>query len=63
MQPETEFFIYLAALICLLLATLGEAWKYGARTRKGMAPVIALMPLGIALAILPTLWRVGEAAF
>ena len=56
MDPKSQFFFYLAAIICFLLAALGDAWKYGARTRRGVAAAVALMPLGLALAFFPTLW-------
>jgi len=55
-DPKSQFFFYLAAIICFLLAALGDAWKYGARTRRGVAAAVALMPLGLALAFFPTLW-------
>lgn len=63
MEPEVSFFLYLGALICFVLAAVGDNWRYGARTRKGLAPTLTLLPLGLALAILPTLWTAGEAAF
>jgi hypothetical protein len=63
MEPEVAFFFYVAAVVCLVLAASGATWRYGARTRKGLEPVLTLMPLGIALAIFPTLWDVGAAAF
>ena len=62
MSPEVAFF-YLAAVVCLVLGALGESWRYGARTRKGLAPLINLVPPGIALAIAPTLWDMSQAAF
>lgn len=63
MDPDISFFFYLGALVCFLLAAIGENWKHGARTRKGLAPVLTLLPLGLALAVFPTLWTAGEAAF
>ena len=63
MDVEIKFFFYLAAVICLLLAAAGEAWRFGARTRRGQKPVLALMPLGIALFVFPTMWDVGVRAF
>jgi len=62
-DPKSQFFFYLAALICFLLAALGDLWKYGARTRRGMAAAIALMPLGLALTVFPTLWTVAKAGW
>ena len=63
MDIKAQFFVYLAAAVCFALATVGEAWKYGARTRTGAKPLIALMPLGLLAALLHTLWNVAEAAF
>jgi hypothetical protein len=63
MDPEVAFFFYLAGVICFGLAALGEGWKYGGRTRRGMAPSIALIPLGLALCFFPTMWNVGVEAF
>jgi hypothetical protein len=56
MNPKAQFFFYLAACICFVLATIGDAWRYGARTRRGAASALALTPLGLALAVFPTLW-------
>lgn len=63
MDPDISFFFYLAAVACFVLAAVGDGWKYGSRTRRGMAPTLTLLPLGLALALFPTLWSVGEAAF
>lgn len=63
MEPEVAFFFYLAAVVCLVVAAVGESWRYGARTRRGQQPLLTLLPLGVALAIVPTLWTMGEAAF
>jgi hypothetical protein len=62
-EPEVTFFFYLGALICFLLAAAGEGWRYGSRTRRGLKPALTLLPLGFALAVMPTLWNTGEAAF
>lgn len=56
MSPKTAFFFYLAAFICFLLAAAGEGWKFGSRGRRGLAPSIALLPLGLALFVIPTLF-------
>jgi hypothetical protein len=29
MDPEISFFFYLAAIICFVIAAIGDAWKYG----------------------------------
>ena len=63
MDPEVSFFLYLGALVCFVLAALGETWRFGARTRRGLAPTLTLLPLGFALAVIPTLWNTGELAF
>jgi len=63
MDPDIAFFFYLGAFICFLLAAAGEGWKYGARTRKGMKPSLALLPLGLALYVFPRMWDVGVQAF
>jgi hypothetical protein len=60
---EVRFFFYLAAVICLVLAALGEGWRYGSRGRRGLAPRVVLVPLGLALWLFPTLWDTGVAAF
>lgn len=63
MDPEISFFFYLAAVICFVLAALGEGWRYGARTRAGLKPSLALLPLGLALAFFPTMWDTAVVAF
>ena len=63
MDPKTQFFFYLASLICFILAAVGDAWKYGARTRRGVAAAIGLLPLGLALFVFPTVWNVAKAAW
>ena len=63
MDPEVSFFFYLGAVVCFVLAALGEGWRFGARTRAGLRPTIALLPLGLALAFFPIMWDAGEAAF
>jgi len=63
MSPKTEFFFYLAGFICFLIAASGEAWKFGARGRRGLTPSIALLPLGLALWLFPLLYNTGKAAF
>ena len=63
MDPEISFFFYLAAIICFVIAAIGDAWKYGGRTRRGGKSALALIPLGLALAFFPTMWDTGVAAF
>lgn len=54
MDATAEFLLYLAAAGCFLLASLGGA-------RKGANPA-ALVPAGLLLWLLPTLWEAGERA-
>jgi hypothetical protein len=63
MDLEIKFFFYLGAVLCFLVAALGETWRYGARTRAGLKPTLALLPLGLALAVFPTMWDVGVEAW
>ena len=63
MEPEVSFFFYLGACICFVLAALGDNWRFGSRTRRGLTPTLTLLPLGLALAVVPTLWNTGELAF
>jgi hypothetical protein len=63
MDKEVEFFFYLGAVICFALAAAGEAWRYGRLGRRGMAPRIVLVPLGLALWLFPLMWNTGQAAF
>lgn len=63
MSPKTAFFFYLAALLCFLVAAAGEGWRYGRLGRRGMAPRVVLVPLGLALWLFPTLWNAFKAAF
>ena len=63
MDPEVRFFFYLAAVICFVIAAAGEGWRYGTRGRKGLAPRLVLVPLGLALWLFPTMWDAGVAAF
>ena len=63
MDPEVSFFFYLGAVICFALAAAGESWRYGSRGRRGQAPRVVLVPLGLALAFFPAMWDAGVAAF
>ncbi len=63
MDAEIKFFFYLGAVVCFALATLGEGWRFGGRTRRGQTASIALLPLGLALAFFLTMWDTGVAAF
>ncbi len=63
MDEEVQFFFYLAAVICFLVAAAGEGWRFGGRGRRGLAPRLVLLPLGLALWLFPTMWNTGQAAF
>ncbi len=63
MDQEVEFFFYLGALLCFILAAAGEGWRYGSRGRRGLAPRVVLVPLGLALWVFPIMWNTGQAAF
>jgi hypothetical protein len=63
LSPKTSFFFYLASFICFALAAAGEGWKFGMRGRRGLAPSIALLPLGLALFVIPTLWSTYKLAW
>jgi hypothetical protein len=62
-DAEVEFFFYLAAVVCFVLAAAGEGWKFGSRGRRGLAPRLVLVPLGLALWLFPLMWNTGQAAF
>ena len=57
MDPKLQFLCFLAGSVCFGLAALGG-------TKKGTATQPAvLIPLGLLLITLPTLWNSWEAAF
>ncbi|MEY2567587.1 MAG: hypothetical protein QOE35_2116 [Actinomycetota bacterium] len=57
MSPKFQFLCFLGAAVSFALAALGG-------TRKGSAtqPVV-LVPIGLLLWLLPTLWNAWQAAF
>lgn len=63
MSDKTSFFFYLGAVICFVVAAAGEGWRFGRLGRRGMAPRLVLVPLGLALFVVPTMWDTGVAAF
>ncbi|MDQ3574936.1 MAG: hypothetical protein M3378_10125 [Actinomycetota bacterium] len=63
MDIKVKFFFYLASVICFALATAGSGWRFGRRGRAGLAPMVALEPLGLLLFVFPSLWDVGVLAF
>ena len=60
LSTRGNFLIYLSALICFVLAAMGEGWRFGGRTRAGLAPRVVLVPLGLALYVLPTVIAYGR---
>jgi hypothetical protein len=48
MNPELTFILYLGAMIALVLSAAQENWRF--------------LPVGLALALLPTLWTSAEVA-
>jgi hypothetical protein len=63
MSDKTSFFFYLAAVICFVVAAAGEGWRFGRLGRRGIAPRLVLVPLGLALYVVPVMWDTGVAAF
>lgn len=63
MDAEIKFFFFLGSVVCLVLAAAGENWRYGGRTRRGVAPALTLLPLGVALFVFPFMWDTGVQAF
>lgn len=57
MDLRVAFIFYLAAVICFALAAAGG------RVGGGRTSTVALVPLGLALWLFPTLWSTGVAAF
>ncbi len=62
MSPETSFFFYLAAIICFVIAAIGADWRFGRLGRQGVAPRLVLVPLGLALFVVPFMWTAWKAA-
>jgi hypothetical protein len=61
-MPNTlRFFVYLGAFICFLLAAVGS--DLGRWGRPGLASRVSLLPLGLALLVLPPLWDTAELVF
>ena len=63
MDPKAVFFFYLAAVICFVLAAIGEPRVMGRLGRGAVGPGIAFVPLGLALYVFPQMWNIGELAF
>ena len=56
-----QFFFYLAAVICFVIAAFFEGAVVGRFGRPG-APRIAFVPLGLALWLFPLMWNTGKVA-
>lgn len=63
LSPETSFFIYLASIICFVIAAMGADWRFGRLGRRGVAPRIVLVPVGLALFVFPFMWNAAKAAW
>ncbi len=63
MDEKARFFFYLASVICFVIAAAGSDWRFGRMGRRGLAPRLVLVPLGLALFVFPFMWDAGEAAF
>ena len=63
LSNKATFFFYLAAFICFILAAAGESWRFGRLGRRGLAPRVILVPLGLALWLFPLMWNTGKLAF
>lgn len=63
MSDKTSFFFYLASVICFVIAAAGAEWRFGRLGRRGVAPRLVLVPLGLALYVFPLMWNTGKAAF
>ncbi len=62
MSPKTDFFFYLASVICFLIAAAGSEWRFGRHGRRGVAPRLVLVPLGLAVFVIPVMMDAWEAA-
>ncbi|MFN2505126.1 MAG: hypothetical protein ABR540_13030 [Acidimicrobiales bacterium] len=62
-DAKGQFFFYLAAVLCFLIAAVGAGWRFGRLGRQGLAPRLVLVPLGLALWLFPLMWNTGYAAF
>jgi hypothetical protein len=63
MSPKTSFFFYLASVVCFVIAAAGAEWRFGRLGRRGVAPRLVLVPLGLALYVFPLMWTTGKIAF
>ncbi len=63
MDPKLAFLFYLAAVVCFAIAAFSPVGPGLGRTGAGVGGRIGFVPLGLALALFPTLWSTGAAAF
>ncbi len=63
MDVKVKFFFFLASVICFALAAAGSGWHFGRRGRAGLAPQVALEPLGLFLFVFPFMWDTAVVAF
>lgn len=62
MSPKADFFFFLAAVICFLIAAAGAEWRFGRLGRRGVAPRLVLVPLGLALFTIPFMMDAWDLA-
>jgi hypothetical protein len=43
-------------VVCFVVAAAGEGWKFGRLGRRGLAPRVVLVPLGLALFVIPFMY-------
>lgn len=63
MSDKTRFFFWLASVISFVIAAAGADWRFGRLGRRGLAPRLVLVPLGLALFVFPFMWDAGVAGF
>ncbi len=63
MDVKVKFFFFLASVVCFGLAAAGSGWRFGRRGRAGLAPQLALEPLGLLLFVFPFMWDTAVLAF
>ena len=63
MDVTLKYFFLLSSVICFGIATAGSAWRFGRLGRRGLAPQVALEPLGLLLFVFPWMWDAGVLAF
>jgi hypothetical protein len=62
-DPKVSFFFYMGAILCFVIAAIGDVWKYGRRTRRGVAAILSPLAFGLALVVFPTLWTTATIAW